>query len=125
MDYHGHKRLGRYVKAAAFEQNRAVVALPGPDWQHPLYTLIDTTGTHLLPSMPGQLTRPDEAGLLRHEVEQQSRTYWEYLRLNGQPAFPGRYFQRAEPFRGDSAAVVDTTGRVSILHRDGSWRLAP
>jgi hypothetical protein len=125
LSYRGRKLLGPYVEAGAFEQNRAVVALPGPDWQHPLYTLIDTTGTQLLPPMPGRLTLPDEAGLLRHEVEQQGSTRWECLTLSGQPAFPGRYFRRAEPFWSDSTTVIDATGQEGILRRDGSWQPTP
>jgi hypothetical protein len=125
LDRRGRSVLGPYLNATDFNNNRAVVALPGADGLHPRYALIDTTGKYLIAPMAGTLHPPDEADLLLHSVEQPEGQVWEYLQLDGQPAFPSHYFREAGAFRGGSARAVDASGRAGTLRRDGRWQPAP
>ncbi|OON66955.1 hypothetical protein B0919_20445 [Hymenobacter sp. CRA2] len=127
LDPRGREVLGPYDAAGPFSHGRAVVVTAGaPTPNDDQYALIDTTGAYVLAPQPRRLDGPDALGFVRRAVPRAGKgNVAEYLRPNGQPAFPGRYFGWGDEFKTDSAAVPDTLGRPGILYSDGRWLPRP
>ncbi|MCR5886533.1 hypothetical protein LRS06_01840 [Hymenobacter sp. J193] len=91
-----------------------------------LYALIDTTGAFIIAPQSAELDGPDNRGFVRRKILRPAgRQVYEYLGLDGKPAFPGRYFGWGEQFTGDSAAVPDTLNRPGVLYANGTWLPRP
>jgi hypothetical protein len=106
------------------------------------YGLLDTLGRVVLPFAAGPLSLPDSAGLVRRRSaaplpDQEYNSYDEndrtrypaatttrYYRLDGQPAFAGRFTQ-AGAFWDGQALVQRSDGQWGFLDLNGHWQPSP
>ncbi len=107
-----------------------------------MYGLLDTLGRVVLPFTAGPLSLPDTAGLVRRRsaaplpdqdynmsdenehTRYPATTTTSYYRLDGQPAFAGRFAQ-AEAFWNGQALVQQLTGEWGIIDERGRWVVTP